>query len=616
MSQPELEPVQPVVPNHPIPSKPPREPLPEGSTLRSGVYTVGPVVGVGGFSLTYLAYQSALNLPVAIKEFFPNGCIRKDDGVHPLPPWDVANFAAAMETFVREGQTLERFHHPGIVRVHGQFQENRSAYLVEELLEGETLGEGLTRAGVMPQTQALQVAQQAGQALTVVHAGGLVHSDIKPDNIFWTYEGRYVILDFGVSRGYLSEKASKEGMAAVSPGYSPPEQYDRNCKLTPVADVYSLAATMYHLLGGRPPHDARKRMKGEKLTSLRAVNATVSAEVEHAIFHALQLETKRRPAGMRQFMEELGLDTVMKPGGVLPSTEFDLLADEMAHPGGVTSLALHGDTRRLFSGGKDGRISLWSWPEMKLIGSLAAHNQPVNALAVSPDGGYLVSGSQSGESKLWDSTQGCVLQTLLQAGPAVQRLAFHPDGSFVAAGFTDGTCALLGPALPHGQSWQAHKGSVNALDMSPDGHLLATGADDKAVHLWRLPDGRFLRALAGHDKLLQSVRFSPDGRLLITGSNDLSVRVWDLNAQMEMRILKGHRGMVWDASFTASPDVVVTVSADRCLRAFRIDNGRQFALSEAHEGWARAMAVCWTEPLVATGGADGHVRVWRIPALK
>lgn len=611
MSQPELEPAR-----RAAPPKAQREPLAEGTTLRGGVYTVGPVVGIGGFSLTYLAYQGTLNLPVAIKEFFPNGCVRKDDGIYPAPPWDAPGFAAAMETFQREGQTLERFHHPGIVRVHGQFQENRTSYLVEELLEGETLGEGLTRAGVMPQSQALQVAQQAGQALTVVHAGGLVHSDLKPDNIFWTNEGRYVILDFGVSRGYLSDKASKEGMAAVSPGYSPPEQYDKTYKLTPVADVYALAATMYHLLGGRPPHDARKRMKGEKLTSLRAANATVTPEVEQAIFHGLQLEPKRRPPGMRQFMEELGLDVVMKPGGVMPSTEFDLLADEMAHPGGVTAVTLHEDTGRLFSGGKDGRISLWTWPDMKLLGSIAAHNQPVNALAVSPDGGYLVSGAQSGECKLWDSTQGCVLQTLLPPGPAVQRLAFHPEGSFVAAGFTDGSCSLLGPALPQGQTWQAHKGSVNSLDVSPDGHLLATGADDKAVHLWRLPDGRFLRALAGHDKLLQSVRFSPDGRLLITGSNDLSVRIWDLGAQMEMRILKGHRGMVWDASFTASPDVVVTVSADRCLRAFRIDNGRQFALSEAHDGWARAMAVCWSEPLVATGGADGHVRVWRIPPVK
>lgn len=596
--------------------RPERQPLPEGSLLRGGVYTMDQVVGVGGFSLTYRAYQGTLGLPVAIKEFFPSGCVRREDGICPVAPWDSHNFAAAMETFQREGSTLERFHHPGIVRVHGQFQENRTAYLVEELLEGEALGEGLKRAGFMPQTQALQVAQQAGQALMLVHAGGLVHSDIKPDNLFWTYDGRYVLLDFGVSRGYLSEKASREGMAAVSPGYSPPEQYDKNCKLTPVADVYALAATLYHLLSGRAPLDARARMKGERLTSLRSVNATVSPEVEQAIFHGLALDVKRRTLGMRQFMEELGLETTMTVASTQPSQEFRLVADEMAHPGGCTVLALHSESRRLFSAGKDGRISLWSWPDLRLSGSIAAHNQPVNALAISPDGGYLVSGSQTGECKLWDCSQGSLLQTLLPGGAPIQRVVFHPDGQFIAAAFTDGTCSLLGPALPQPQSWQAHKGSVNALDMSPDGVLLATGADDKAIHLWRMPDGRFLRAISGHDKLLQSVRFSPDGRLLITGSNDLTVRIWDLAAQMEMRQLKGHRGMVWDASFTPSPEVVVTVSADKCLRAFRIDTGRQFALSEAHDGWARAMAVCWKEPLVATGGADGHIRAWQIPPLK
>lgn len=590
--------------------RPVRDPLPEGTALHGGVYTVGPLVGAGGFSLTYLGYQGPLRLPVAIKEFFPNGCVRREDGINALPPWTLENYSAAKETFQREGSILERFHHPSIVRVHGQFQENKSAYLVEELLEGETLGEGLQRAGVMPLGQALEVCQQVGQALMLVHAGGLVHSDLKPDNLFWTHEGRYVILDFGVSRGYLSEKASKEGMAAVSPGYSPPEQYDRNQKLTPAADVYSLAATLYHLLVGHPPLDARRRARGEKLTSIRSVNATVSVEVEQAIFQALQMEAKRRTPDARKFMEALGLEISLKAAA---AEEFVMLAEVNAHAGGTNALALHSDSRRLFSGGKDGRICLWSWPDLQLLGSLNAHQQAVNALAISPDGGYLCSGSVSGEIKMWDCRQGQELQTLVPSGPTVVRLAFHPEGGLVFAAFTDGRCSMTGPSLPQGASWQAHKGPVNALDVSPEGGLLATGADDKSIHLWRLPDGRFLRALSGHDKILQSVRFSPDGRLLISGSNDLSVRIWDLAAHMEMRHLKGHRGMVWDASFTSSPELVVTVSADRNLRAFRVDNGRCVFCSEAHEGWARALAVDMREPLVCTGGADGRVRVWKIP---
>ena len=605
MSQPEVEPPT-------LQQRPAREPLPEGSTLQGGVYTMGPVVGVGGFSLTYLAYQGPLRLPVAIKEFFPNGCVRREDGIHALPPWSLDNYTAAKDTFQREGSILERFHHPSIVRVHGQFTENRSAYLVEELLEGETLGEGLTRAGAMPLSQALEVCQQVGQALMLVHAGGLIHSDLKPDNLFWTHEGRYVILDFGVSRGYLSEKASKEGLAAVSPGYSPPEQYDKNQKLVPASDVYSLAATLYHLLVGHPPLDARRRAKGERLTSIRAANATVSVETEQALFQALQMEPKRRTASVRQFMEGLGLEVTLKAA---VASEFIMLHEVLAHQGGTNALVLHSESRRLYSAGKDGRICLWSWPDLQLLGSLNAHSQPVNALAISPDGGYLVSGSQAGDIKLWDCRLGTEVQTLVSAGPAVVRLCFHPEGGLVIAAFTDGRCSMTGPSLPQGASWQAHKGPVNALDISPEGGILATGADDKAIHLWRLPDGRFLRALSGHDKLLQSVRFSPDGRLLISGSNDLSVRIWDLAANMEMRHLKGHRGMVWDACFTSSPELVVTVSADRCLRAFRVDNGRVVFCSEAHEGWARALAVDLSEPLVATGGADGRVRVWKIPPV-
>jgi WD40 repeat protein len=594
--------------------RPVREPLSEGSTLHNGVYTIGHVVGVGGFSLTYLGFQGPLRLPVAIKEFFPNGCVRHPDGIYPSHPWNMDSFASALDTFQREGSILERFHHPSIVRVHSQFQENRSAYLVEELLEGETLGEGLTRAGAMALPQAIAVAEQVGQALSLVHAGGLVHSDLKPDNLFWTQEGRYVILDFGVSRGYLSDKAAKEGMAAVSPGYSPPEQYDRQAKLTPAADVYALAATLYHLLVGYPPLDARKRLKGEKLTAIRSINPTCTAEVEQALFAGLQLDLKKRTATMRQFLEDLGVE-ISNRVHQGATQEFTLLGDALAHTGGTHAIALHSPSRRLFSGGKDGRICLWTWPDLQLLGGLAAHQGPINALAVSPDGGYLVSGSQAGEIKMWDAAAGVEIQTLVAGGSAVMRLSFHPEGGMLAVAFTDGRCALMGPSLPKPISWQAHKGSVNAVDISPDGLVLATGADDKSIHLWRMPDGRFLRSILGHDKLLQSVRFSPDGRLLISGSNDMSVRLWDLAAQMEMRNLKGHKGMVWDAQFTVSPEIVISISADRCLRAIRVDNGRTVVCSEAHEGWARALAVDPHQPLVVTGGADGHVRLWEIPRV-
>lgn len=606
MSQPNVEP--------PRAAPPVREPLPEGTVLR-GMYTVGPVVGVGGFSLTYLAYQGSLHIPVAIKEFFPSGCVRRPEGIFPLAPWTREGFAAALDNFQREGATLGRFHHPGIVRVHGQFEENRSAYLVEELLEGESLGEGLQRAGMMAEQQALQVAHQMGLALMLVHAGGLVHSDIKPDNIFWTHQGRYVLLDFGVSRGYLSEKAAKEGMAAVSLGYSPPEQYDKNSKVTPQADVYALAATLYHLLTGRQTIEARRRVKGDRLTSIRSVNPTVRPEVEQAIFQALQLDLKKRTGSIRQFLEDLGLDTAPNAPAVFATPEFERVAEAMAHSGGVQAVALDSEHRRIFSAGKDGRISLWSWPDLQLLGTTPAHSQPITALACSPDGGYLVSGAQSGEIKLWDGAQGRELQTLNHAGPGVLRLAFHPDGGLIVAGFTDGRCALLGPVLPQPMAWQAHKGSVNGLDISPDGIWLATTADDKVVNFWRLPDGRFLRSIQAHEKLVQSVRFSPDGKLLLTGSNDLTARLWDLAANVEMRVLKGHKGMVWEAAFTSTPQLVVTVSADRCLRAFRVDTGRVALCSEAHEGWARVLAVDLTEPFVATGGADGHLRVWRMPPL-
>jgi WD40 repeat protein len=147
----------------------------------------------------------------------------------------------------------------------------------------------------------------------------------------------------------------------------------------------------------------------------------------------------------------------------------------------------------------------------------------------------------------------------------------------------------------------------------PNGRILATAGDDKAVHLWTLPDCNYLGSLLGHSTRIQSLEYCRDGAGLLTSSSDLSVRLWEVASSSEVRHLRSHRAMVWGAQVSCWPNLVVTVSADRWVRAFRLDSGLLVGQAEAHEGWARALAMDPQHPFFATGGGDGKIRLWRIP---
>lgn len=542
-------------------------------------------------------------MPVAIKEFFPQGCHRQSDTIFPGSDWNEATFKRGVEGFLQEGTTLERFYHPGVVRVLGQFRANGTAYLVEELLQGVTLGQGLEQAGQMSLNRMMDLATQVGQAMLLVHAAGLIHSDLKPDNLFLTQHGRYVILDFGTA-GSHQEQASQR---AVSPGYSPPEQYTR-APLTPAADVYALAASMVHLAQGQPPPDARARLEGEPLPELE----TLSQRLRTAILKGLQLDPAQRTGSMRAFLESLDLDVSPKASMAgLPA--FESVTRKAGHSGGVYALCLHAASGCLYSAGRDGVWRCWSWPQLELLHSQKAHDTSINCLALSRDGAYLVSGAHDGSIRLWNALlpQG-VGHSLLEEGPSVNSLAFHPRQGLVAACLINGECVLLGPSLEKPLRWSAHQGSANSLAINGAGQLLATAGDDKSVHLWSLPTGAYQGSLLGHAARIQGIDFMAEDTGLLTSCADMTVRAWELENKSEVRCLRGHKAMVWSAQ--SQQNLVLTASADRWLRAFSLDGGRLLLQVEAHEQWVRCLAHDPEAGLVVSGGGDGKLALWRIPA--
>ncbi|BAZ29991.1 serine/threonine protein kinase [Cylindrospermum sp. NIES-4074] len=269
-----------------------------GTILQSGKYTLIQEIGRGGFGVTFKAKHHYLNQEVVMKTI--NERLRQ----HP-------EFPKFEGQFQDEARRLATCLHPNIVRVSDFFVEAGLPYMVMEYIPGQTLGEAFVLPGMpLPEATAIHYIRQIGAALQVVHNNGLLHRDIKPDNIILR-EGtqEVVLIDFGIAREFNSGvKQTHTGI--VSEGYSPIEQYLTQAPRTPATDVYGLAATLYALLTAQVPIPSLLRDR-EKMPSPRELQPHLSAAVNQAIMRGMAVESRFRPATVAEWLQLLpgnGLD--------------------------------------------------------------------------------------------------------------------------------------------------------------------------------------------------------------------------------------------------------------------------------------------------------------------
>ncbi|MEM4723484.1 MAG: protein kinase [Candidatus Hadarchaeum sp.] len=272
--------------------------LPVNTALQKGKYTIMKVLGQGGFGITYLGQDTILSRPVAIKELFPSGAQRKNKSViYPNP----LEFTQICQRFLEEAKIVAQFQHPGIVKVYDFFEENGTAYIVTEYLNGKSLNQIVQERGPLSEQEALKYIQKICEALEVVHAAHYLHRDIKPENIIVCTDGRIVLIDFGAARQFITGKTRKHTII-LTPGYAPPEQYTEHAKRGPYTDIYALSATLFFLVTGETPPDALARLQGVSLPSVKTYNPQLSDQLEQAIERGMALKVQDRPQTVREFL--------------------------------------------------------------------------------------------------------------------------------------------------------------------------------------------------------------------------------------------------------------------------------------------------------------------------
>ena len=276
------------------------------------------VLGEGGFGIAYLAFDHSLRQQRVIKEFLPGLIARRERSGFRITALTGAEnsdiFNEGLHSFISEARLLASLDHPNVVRVYRCLEANGTAYLVMHYYEGQTLTQ---RFKAMGRTQpdadwVIRLLAQLLHGLQVVHAQGILHRDIKPDNIYLLADDRPVLIDFGAARRLIGGR-TKALTGVITEGYSPIEQYtgDGGLQEGPWTDLYALGATAYLLVTGRKPWNAVMRVAGDQLSpAMEAGQPNYPMTLLSSIDRALAVRHKDRYQSALEWLTALENPTV------------------------------------------------------------------------------------------------------------------------------------------------------------------------------------------------------------------------------------------------------------------------------------------------------------------
>ena len=304
-----------------------------GTLLQRNRYLIGKALGQGGFGITYIARDQVLDTRNAVKEFFPNGyAVRNSTATSHVTLTDLEKSDFIMkgkEKFLQEARSLAKFGDvPGIVRVKDFFEENSTAYIVMDYLEGIDLRARI-RNELFRADELFRLMEPLFDALGKIHESGLIHRDISPDNIMMKKDGTLTLMDFGAAR--VANYKNQHSMSVLlKSGYAPIEQYNTNGQQGPWTDIYALSATIYKCITGiTPPNSLQRRadfMTGnaDPLKMPSEMGIEITPAQENMLKRGLSILSKDRPQNIRELKVLLDPETEVIPQVMVPQ-EPDIL---------------------------------------------------------------------------------------------------------------------------------------------------------------------------------------------------------------------------------------------------------------------------------------------------
>jgi eukaryotic-like serine/threonine-protein kinase len=621
---------------------------------QSGRYSVKGEHGRGGIGLVLVAYDEHVGREIAIKELIPEPGGEPGDSPGQPP-------AAVAARFLREARVTGQLEHPNIVPVYevGR-REDGTLYYTMKLVRGKNLAEALRECGDLDERlRLLPHYVDLCNAVAYAHSRGVIHRDIKTDNVMLGEFGETVVLDWGLAkvageqdigvrelergiRLYQDAEAGKtvDGRAIGTPAYMSPEQADGRVEdIDERSDLWSLGAVLYELLTGRPPFEGVNafeiigKVLADAIPPPASLDPEIPPELASVCEKALQRDKDARYQKASGLAEEV---EAYQSGARVRAYEYSswellkrFVGRNKALSGAVAVLLI------LLLAGSAVIYSQYRKAEVARVNEAVARikaEEALDAERAAREKASVASRQLAVAYQAFAEREIALKDYMSAKIYAAAALLYDPDhprsphhypvaGSGMSAGGLSRllkvqsilyTVAIQSRVVRRSVLRASKGGAVYAVAFSPDGARLATAGAGGAVRVWDRKTRRLAGPpLLGHKKLVTSLAFSPDGRLLASAGNDLTVRLWDAKRGQPLASLRGHTEPILGLAFSPDGRLLASVSKDKTVRLWDMTTRTLHKVYTRHEETVFAVAFSPKGGLIATAGSDRTVRVWR-----
>lgn len=638
-----------------------------GNTI-GGRYQIEALLGQGGMSAVYRAYDPNLRRSVAIKL------------IHPHLSTD-PNFIGR---FKEEAAAIARLRHPNIVQVYDFDIDGETYYMVMEYTVGETLLARLKRLSStgrkMSFSEAVNICLQICDAAGYAHDHELIHRDIKPANIMLDVNAQAILMDFGIVKIIGGEYHTSTGATVGTAMYMSPEQI-RGERIDDCSDIYSLGVTLYEMVAGRPPYQADSSVTlmmmvlNDPLPDIRRFRGDVPEKLLSVIDQALEKVRTKRYQSMSEMAAALQqlqgrLENALPTITVVENKQSEPVTSSAASSPRAENVTLpetrHGGTQQAVSQenllcdktlpGNDGKVSAGSSGQAFHVEPVAPTSENalrkirktirfdfrhliipaigVILLLAAIIAGYLYFSSKKPPDLVLApitssalpinaaTAKNIVSMGSWDIGSYATDLAFSPDGMLLATAnnrdwvrftryhFYAGLWQFDTSSLK--QYLFGQEGWLNIVVFSPDGKLLATASDDGSLCLWSMPDGKLVRKLEPGFGEIKSADFSPNNLLLTASTWEGYIGLWEISNGNLLRTIKNENRGFKDVKFSPDGSTLAAGLDDGTIQLWSVSNGSLLLSLEGHTAAVYKVAFSPDGRTLASASEDLSIMLWTL----